>query len=102
MKVLGSSEKLVSFNSLFSGAHGNQYILQQYVQEAYNKNPATRSKFDNEIIRLDERVNLCYIIFTHEILRIFPKPNDESDTWYHTGNARQHFSGNDSVFVSNA
>jgi cytochrome c-type biogenesis protein CcsB len=102
MKALGTNEKLVSFNSLFSRDHGNQYILQQYVQEAYNKKPASRSKFDNEIIRLDERVNLCYIIFTHEILRIFPKPDDKSDTWVHPGNAQEHFSGTDSVFVSNA
>ena len=93
MKVLNTSEKLVSFNSLFTMDQGNQYVLQQYVQDAYSKKPASRSKFDNEIIRLDERVNLCYIIFTHEILRIFPKPDDKTNTWYHPGNAQEHFVG---------
>jgi cytochrome c-type biogenesis protein CcsB len=102
MKVLNTKEKLVSFNSLFAAEQGNQYILQQYVQDAYSKKPASRSKFDNEIIRLDERVNLCYMIFTQEILKIFPKPDDKSNTWYHPGNAQEHFSGNDSIFVSNA
>lgn len=101
MKVLNTSEKLVSYKSLFTG-NDNQYIIQEQVQNAYSKKPALRSNFDNEIIRLDERVNLCYIIFSHEILRIFPDPNDQNYTWYYPGNVQDHFSGNDSIFASNA
>jgi len=101
LKVLNTKEKLVSFQSLFMGEHVNQYILSTYVNDAYNKMPALRSKFDNEIIRFDERVNLCYIIYTREILKIFPKPDDKTKTWYHPGNVQDQFVGNDSIFVTN-
>lgn len=101
MKLLNTEEKLVAFNRFFSQGHGNQYILSSYVEEAYSKIPASRSKFDTEIIRLDERINLCYMIYTGEILKIFPKPEDKTYTWYHPGNAQSHFTGNDSIFVAN-
>jgi hypothetical protein len=101
MRLLNTSEKLVSFQGLFIAEGNDQYILSKYVNDAYSKMPAARSKFDNEIIRLDERINLCYIIYTREILKIFPKPDDNSNTWYHPGNVQNHFAGNDSIFVSN-
>jgi cytochrome c-type biogenesis protein CcsB len=101
MKLLNTKENLVSYKSLFTEGHNNQYVLSKYVNDAYGKIPAMRSKFDTEIIRLDERVNLCYIIYSYEILKIFPKPNDKSNTWYHPGNVQNHFAGNDSIFVTN-
>jgi cytochrome c-type biogenesis protein CcsB len=101
MKLLNTDEKLIAFNRFFGEGHNNQYILSTYVDEAYSKIPASRSKFDTEIIRLDERINLCYMIYTGEILKIFPKPEDRTYTWYHPGNVQSHFKGNDSIFVSN-
>ena len=39
------------------------YRLKTYVENSYSKKPGLRSKFDNAIIDLDERFNICHIIF---------------------------------------
>ena len=53
MKVLNTKEKLVSFNSLFTD-QGNQYILQQYVQDAYHK---IRHRAASSITKLSGSMN---------------------------------------------
>ena len=39
------------------------YRLKDYVETAYAKKPGLRNKFDNAVIGLDERFNICHIIF---------------------------------------
>ena len=45
------------------------YRLKDYVEIAYAKKPGIRNKFDNAIIDLDERFNICHIIFSNSIYR---------------------------------
>jgi cytochrome c-type biogenesis protein CcsB len=97
-EIMGSKEKYFSFASFF---HGNTYILHDYVENAFRKKPADRSKFDNEIIRLDERINICYLVFTGDLLRILPAPNDSTHTWYSFSGIRGHVSSKDSAFFNN-
>ncbi len=78
-EIMGSKGKYFSFASFFPD---NNYILHNYVENAYRKKPAERNKFDNEIIRLDERINICYLMFTGDMLRVLPVPGDSSHTWY--------------------
>jgi cytochrome c-type biogenesis protein CcsB len=100
-KILNIPGRYVSFSGVFDINEENvPYRLSQYVSNAYQKKPANRNTFDNEIIRLDERVNLCYQVYSGNFLRIFPKPGDESGTWYSPSNFQGHFKGNDSIFVS--
>ncbi|PAF52277.1 cytochrome c biogenesis protein CcsA [Helicobacter sp. 13S00477-4] len=64
----------------FSDAFGpNGYRLQNYVQEANLKKPNERGTFDKDVLNVDERINLVYMVFSGEILRIFPDKN--SSTW---------------------
>jgi cytochrome c-type biogenesis protein CcsB len=79
-KVLGIHSAYAAFTDFFSG-NGN-YILKIYVDEAYRKRPANRRKFDNEVIRTDERLNILYLVFTKEILNILPEPGSINHTWY--------------------
>jgi cytochrome c-type biogenesis protein CcsB len=97
-EILKSDARYYSFASFFSGS---SYILQPYVEEAYRKKPAYRNKFDNEIIRLDERVNVAYLVFTGQMLRIFPRPGDSNQTWFSPVSSRGQFVAEDSVFVEN-
>lgn len=97
--ILGISAKLAPFNAFINERTG--YVLQQYVEQAYQKKPAFRNKFDNEIIKVDERVNISYMTYTLGLLRIFPHPEDTTKKWYTPLNAGQKFSGQDSVFVKN-
>jgi len=96
--ILGKKEKYFSFVSFFPD---NNYILREFVDNAYRKKPAMRSKFDNEIIRLDERINICYMVFTGDLFRILPNPNDSTHTWHSYRTIHGHVASGDSVFLDN-
>jgi len=98
--ILQIKEKLASFNNIINfQSKEHEYKLTSYVQQAYQKKPGDRNKFDNEIIKFDERVNLCYMVYTGEFLRLFPKEGDPSKTWVAPGRTAGVFKGADSLFV---
>jgi cytochrome c-type biogenesis protein CcsB len=97
-EILGSSEKYYSFASFFKD---NNYILGDYVEKAFRKTPAFRSKFDNEVIRLDERINIAYLVYTGEMLRVLPVPGDSTQTWYSHQGIKGRITTSDSMFVQN-
>jgi cytochrome c-type biogenesis protein CcsB len=99
-KILNIEGSFASFQDFLNQTSGKfEYLLEQYVEDAYRKKPAERGKFENEIIKVDERVNLCYLVYSEQLLKIFPKPNDLSHTWYGQNNSTGMFQGNDSLFV---
>jgi cytochrome c-type biogenesis protein CcsB len=98
-KFIGIGSRYASFVDFFPSANGGGYLIRPYVEEAYRKKPAYRNKFDNEIIRIDERVNICYLIYHGALLRIFPDPADTTHTWHSYASAQDVFHGQDSVFV---
>ncbi|NJM15888.1 MAG: cytochrome C biogenesis protein, partial [Bacteroidales bacterium] len=100
-ELLGTEESLVSFSQLLDTRNETRYVLGPYIEEANQKKPAYRSKFDNDIIKVDERVNICYLIFTGQLMRIFPKQDDPTNKWYAPNDAFKVFSGEDSIFVKN-
>lgn len=81
-ELLGMKGNLISFKDIAIGGKTNSYILAPYVEKAYRKKPAYRTKFDNEVLRVDERVNICYVVYMNTLLRLFPLPNDSGDKWY--------------------
>ena len=96
--VLDTKEKLASFIQLFE--KDGTYKLSKFVEEAYNKQPRNRDKFDKDVIAVDERINLCYLIFNGGFLRLFPLANDSNNVW-HPYSKNELFSSNDSLFVTN-
>jgi cytochrome c-type biogenesis protein CcsB len=97
-EIMGNKGKYFSFASFFQE---NNYILHGYVEDAFRKKPAERNKFDNEIIRLDERINICYLMFTGDLLRVLPVPGDSSHTWYSSQSILGKVNSPDSVFLNN-
>jgi len=71
-KELGAVNDYVSFNQLFDFDNDGQYRLFELVEKTYQKEQTARNKYDKEIINVDERVNICYQIFTGKMLTIFP------------------------------
>ncbi|MEN8202052.1 MAG: cytochrome c biogenesis protein CcsA [Bacteroidota bacterium] len=76
-EMLGISSDYVSFNEMTNGG----YKLTPMVEAAYGKSPAARSKTDREVLKLDERVNICYLVLRGEFLKIFPIPGDVNHKW---------------------
>lgn len=80
-KELGAVNNYVSFNQLFDFDNGGVYRLSEKVDAVYKKEQTTRNKYDKELINIDERINICYQIFTGEMLHLFPDPKDATAKW---------------------
>lgn len=77
-----------------------RYKLQDKLEEAYNKMPAERSRFDKDLLKLDEQINIFHQLINFQLLNLFPKADDPNHKWYAAGDDLSVFSGKDSMFVS--
>lgn len=93
---LNAKDKYVRFIDLFDDNF--RYKLAKDAEQANRKKPAERSKYDKEVIAVDERANICFMVFQGSLLKIFPKPNDENNTWFTSQDYKQ-FEGPDTLFV---
>ncbi len=80
-KVIGTRGNYASYEDFINLDNGI-YKIGPYVEEAYSKKPAQRSAFDKDVIKVDERMNICYLIYSGAVLRIFPIPEDYTHTWH--------------------
>lgn len=99
-KQLGLSEdaKYAKFTDFFSGEQ-KKYKLYDDVQKANQKPPLEKSQYDKELIKIDERMNVAYMTFMGNFLRIYPKPNDASNSWVSPLEARQSLEAMDAKAV---
>ncbi len=79
--MLGTFDDRIALNSLIVSGPGGGYKLQELVRNAYEKKPALRTKFDKEVINVDERVNILMGVFSGEYLTLFPIPGHQEDKW---------------------
>ena len=98
-ELLGIDTKYAAFVDFFSNDRYGGYMLHDRVENAYRKKPAYRSKLDNELIRVDERLNVCYLVYTGGLFKIFPDPGDSTYQWHSPLTAGEAFSGKDSLFT---
>ncbi|AFI06496.1 cytochrome c biogenesis protein [Helicobacter cetorum] len=77
-KLIGTplDERRIAFRDIFDH-HG--YKLQNHVEEVNQKSPNERNEFDKDILKVDERINLVYTLFSGQVLRIFP--NKKTNAW---------------------
>ena len=94
-KAIGVDEniKYVSFSQFFADPVNMQgYKLASIVDEAARKAPKDRNQLDKDALKVDERVNVVYMVFTGSLLKIWPKANDVNNKWYATIEALNTFS----------
>ncbi|MFW6100453.1 MAG: c-type cytochrome biogenesis protein CcsB, partial [Bacteroidota bacterium] len=98
--VLGMDGKYASISQLVD-MQNDTYKLRQHVQEAYSKSNAERNKFDKEVIKVDERVNICFMVISGDFLKIFPV-HDTTNQWGKHDDAVEYArSKDDSLLISN-
>ena len=95
-KKLGAENHYAPFLHFFDDQL--RYIIQEDAEVANRKKPAERTKYDKEVIAVDERANICFMVFEGSMLKIFPKAEDENNTWFASRDYSQ-FESHDSVFV---
>jgi len=90
-KLLGvpMDVRYFAFSDVFD-KEGN-YKLYNAVQQSQAKRPIERNQFDKELLKIDERINILYMVFTGELFRIFPLKGDPNRTWYSPKTAIEKF-----------
>jgi cytochrome c-type biogenesis protein CcsB len=96
LKVTG---KYATFNQIVDVHSAEGYRIGEYVEKAYAKKPAMQNKFDKEVMKVDERVNIFYMIYSGSFLNVFPIPNDENHKWVTEKEANEFFKGEEALFV---
>ena len=78
-KILGTEGELAAYSDFFK--ENGEYKLREQVRVAYNMPQRDRGVFEKEIVKLDEKMNICSMIFSGKFMKIFPAPGDTSHHW---------------------
>lgn len=71
-------QKLASFEDFFEG---HRYKLDDELQKALAMKPSQRGTFENDLIKVDERLSIAFMLYQGVLFKIFPLPNDANHTW---------------------
>ena len=82
-KLMNSNSKLVPYRAFFDNS--GQYILREQIRHAQTVNPKDQNVFDKAIIKLDEKINIANMVFSGQLMRLFPVPGDNLNTWISPG-----------------
>ena len=94
LEVTGSRVPLTAFFD----DKGNYKLLEQ-VKVAFAKAPALRNMLEKEIINVDERVAICFMILNGEMFALFPGPTKEIK-WINVGSTPTGVASPDSLFIN--
>ena len=82
-KIIQTDGKLATYDAFFD--QSGRYKLQEHVRRAYSLEPIDRGVFDKEVMKIDERVNICNLVFGARLIRVYPMPEDENNLWLSPG-----------------
>jgi cytochrome c-type biogenesis protein CcsB len=77
--ILGITEKHVAYKDFFND--NQQYKLISFAETAFRKPDAERNKFDKEIIKVNERLEVFMMAYQGSMLNIFPVQNSDNNKW---------------------
>lgn len=92
------TKERVSYSQLFD-ERGN-YKLLQAIENIHHKEVQDRNKLENDLLKLDEQINIMFLLVNHQIPAMFPDANDINNTWYASGDDLTGFEREDSLFIS--
>jgi len=78
---LGVQGRMACFVDFFDHEHGSTYKLGQLVQDAYALKPQQRTNLQKDAIRVDEKVNIFYMVSSGQMVRLFPVPHKPHEPW---------------------
>jgi cytochrome c-type biogenesis protein CcsB len=103
-KALGlpESTKYVAFGEMFTSSGG--YKLKDLVNKVNSVNANERGTFEKDVLRLDERLNIAYMVYYGYLFNIFPQPDDTmghatSTKWFNPVDAMNKFEEKDSKII---
>lgn len=82
-------EKYVAFADAYD--ENGQYKLKEYIDEAYQSNPAHRTKFQKDLIKFDEKMGIAYYMYTAQMFLVFPDITGKTTGFLSPGTAMTSF-----------
>jgi cytochrome c-type biogenesis protein CcsB len=79
-KKLGINGKFAAFSDIVDITGNGTYKIADEVNAAYEKAPGERNKIEKEIMKIDERVNIVYMIYKGDFLKMVPL-RDGTHNW---------------------
>jgi cytochrome c-type biogenesis protein CcsB len=98
-KKLGIMTTYASFSDLVDIDGTGSYKLSEEVNAAYSKPPAERDKSDKEIMKVDERVNIIYMIYKGDFMKMFPLKDGTHNWGSPEESIKLPYSKEDSVYL---
>ena len=95
--ILGVTESRVPMTSFFDDK--DNYKLIDQVKAAYAKAPVFRNMLEKEIINVDERINICFMVVNGDIFALFPGLSKENK-WLAPGSTPTGLAKADSLFIN--
>jgi len=95
--ILGVTESRVPLTAFFN-EEGNYKLIEQ-VKAAFAKAPGLRNMLEKEIINVDERIAICFMIIEGDLFALFPGASKETK-WYAVGSTPSGIPSGDSLFVN--
>ena len=94
--------KHVSFSQFFQDPEGMRgYKLSELVESATRKEPKHRNKLDKAVLKVDEKVNVAYMVFTGSLLKMWPQVDEPNNKWFATIEGLQTFPESEGIKVRN-
>jgi len=93
-KIIGmdKNEKYATFEQFFEQPERMmKYKLGQMAEDAVRTPGAQRGTFEKELIKVDERVNVAYMVYSGSLFNLFPDANSLDFKWLSTVEALQKF-----------
>jgi cytochrome c-type biogenesis protein CcsB len=98
-RKLGIKGNFASFTDLVNLEGNGTYKIAGEVNAAYSKPPSERSKTDKELMKIDERVNIVYMIFKGDFMKLFPLKDGTHDWGSPQDALKRSVSTEDSVYL---
>jgi len=78
-KLLNVTGNYASYKDFF--AQTGEYKLRNEVRRVYALEPIDRGVYAKELLKIDERLNILSMVFSGNLLKIIPNPNNSNNTW---------------------
>jgi cytochrome c-type biogenesis protein CcsB len=77
--LLGITTDYASFFDFFD--KNSNYKLEKSINESFRKKQSEKTKYDKELLKVDERLNIFHMILNGSILKIFPEQGSKNNKW---------------------
>jgi cytochrome c-type biogenesis protein CcsB len=86
---LDKDAKYAKFSDFFDEKNG--YKLQKQLEVSARKKPFDKNQYDTQLIKIDERLSVAYMVYMGTLLQIYPIPKDANNRWVNPQEAIKTF-----------